>query len=280
MIQSRPMYLATMTVFGLCCSAAFAAQPEWSSVPGGRAMSLSIVTGKDGFRSLGPELTGIHFTNVLAQERHLTNQILLNGSGVAAGDVDGDGLADLYFCALDGSNKLFRNLGSWKFEEMPGPALPSLDATGAAFADLDGDSDLDLVVNSVGGGTHVLLNDGKARFASQQVLNHARGGMSLAFADIEGDGDLDLYIANYRTITIRDQPNTAFNFKTLNGQPTVVSINGRPLTDPELTNRFEFRVSGTRFNYEENGEADALYINDGKGRFTPSPANTFLGEEG
>src|SRR3954451_11377573 len=95
-------------------------------------------SGKPGFTLLSPAITGITFTNRLAQERHLTNQILLNGSGVAAGDVDGDGRCDLYFCGLDGPNKLYRNLGKWKFQditETAGVACADLDATGAVLAD-------------------------------------------------------------------------------------------------------------------------------------------------
>ena len=64
-------------------------------------------------------------------------------------------------------NKLFRNLGGWKFEDITASAnvaLPDLDATGAAFADLDGDGDLNLIVNSLAGGTHILFNDGKGNF--------------------------------------------------------------------------------------------------------------------
>ena len=74
--------------------------------------------GKPGFESLPPSLSGLLFTNQLAQSRHLTNQILLNGSGVAAGDVDGDGWCDLYFCGLDTPNVLFRNLKGMKFEDV------------------------------------------------------------------------------------------------------------------------------------------------------------------
>ena len=234
-------------------------------------------TGKPGFTLMPANATGITFTNRLAQERHLTNQILLNGSGVAAGDVDGDGWCDLYFCALDGPNKLFRNLGGWKFEDITSSAsvaLPELDASGAAFADIDGDGDLDLIVNSWVAGTHVLFNDGKGHFTLAGVLNKNRAGTSMALADVDGDGDLDLYVANYRRVTLRDQPNTRFNFKTINGQPQVVSINEKPLTDPELTNRFTFRVTtGERasFSHDEHGEEDVLLINDGKGNFTPRP---------
>src|SRR6266850_2167012 len=103
------------------------------------------------------------------------NKILPSGSGVAAGDVDGDGWCDLYFCGLKSGNHLFRNLGNWKFEDITqqaGVGCTNLDATGAALVDIDGDGALDLVVNSVGGGTHVFLNDGKVHFTeSTEVLN-------------------------------------------------------------------------------------------------------------
>src|SRR5439155_1546347 len=121
---------------------------------GFRSAELQVpASGKPGFVQLPPATTGIYFTNHLAVERYVTNQIYLNGSGVAAGDVDGDGLVDLYFCGLDNRNFLYRNLGNWKFEditEQAGVACANLDATAAALADVDGDGDLDLIVNSVG----------------------------------------------------------------------------------------------------------------------------------
>src|SRR5258707_7963310 len=154
---------------------------DWKEGKGYRSAELTLPkAGHAGFQSLTAEQTGITFTNFLAAERHLTNQILLNGSGVACGDVDVDGWCDVYFCGLDGPNKLYRNLGNWKFEditEAAGVACPNLDATGAALADIDGDGDLDLIVNSLDGGTHVFLNDGKGRFTeSAKVLNPNRAG--------------------------------------------------------------------------------------------------------
>src|SRR5439155_19805074 len=150
-----------------------------------------------------------NFINRLPQLWILTNLILLNGSGVVAGDVYGDGWCDLFFCGLRSQSKLYLNLGNWRFQditESSGVNCVNLDATGAAFADLDGDGDLDLVVNSVGGGTHIFLNDGQGRFReTTETLNQGRRGMSLALADIDGDGDLDLYVANYRVDPIRDQ---------------------------------------------------------------------------
>src|SRR5437667_3413347 len=257
--------------------AAAGAAMNWQTGPGYRWRPLQVPgAGKTGFTLLPPSSTGILVTNSMSAERYLTNSMLLNGSGVAAGDVDGDGLCDLYFCGLDGPNVLYRNLGNWKFEdvtEAAGVACPNLDATGAVFADIDGDGDLDLLVSSLRGGLHICLNDGKGHCteAANGGLNSNRAGTSMALADIDGDGALDLYLANYRTVTLRDQPNTKFSLRIENGQPVVNSINGRPLTDPDLTNRFVFHVvtgqKGGALVHEENREADVLYHNDGKGHF-------------
>ena len=128
-----------------------------------------------GFVLLSSAQTGVTFTNHLPEQRHLTNQILPNGSGVAAGDIDGDGRCDLFFCGLSSQSRLYRNLGGWRFEDVTrraGVECANLDATGATFADVDGDGDLDLVVNSIAGGTHLFLNDGRGRFTEVgEVLN-------------------------------------------------------------------------------------------------------------
>ncbi|HSA03617.1 MAG TPA: hypothetical protein P5055_23060, partial [Candidatus Paceibacterota bacterium] len=69
---------------------------EWQSTAGAQWTALAVpATGKTGFTELLSSQTGVTLTNALPMERYLTNQILLNGSGVAAGDVDGDGWCDL-----------------------------------------------------------------------------------------------------------------------------------------------------------------------------------------
>src|SRR2546423_3113565 len=180
---------------------------------GAKAAFLEITAKKEaGFTRVEAFAAGIHFANLCPAGRSITNQIYLNGSGLAAGDVDGDGWCDLFFAGLENQSALYRNLGNWQFKDITREAgLTNVvrDATGVALVDIDGDGDLDLIVNSVGNGTWIYLNDGKGRFTpSDQVLNPRLGGTSLALADVDGDGDLDLYIANYRTSTIRDQPNT------------------------------------------------------------------------
>src|SRR5436190_2241278 len=141
--------------------------------------------GKTGFTRLGPESTGIHFTNFVTEIRSITNRNLLSGSGVAAGDVDGDGKCDLYFCALEGRNVLYRNLGDWKFQditERAGVACAGQDSTGAVFADVDGDGDLDLLVTGLGAGVRLFLNDGKGKFTEatkEAGLSSKKGSTSM-----------------------------------------------------------------------------------------------------
>jgi hypothetical protein len=237
---------------------------------------------KAGFALLPSAQTGITFSNQIAVERYTTNQIYLNGSGVAAGDVDGDGWCDLFFAGLSGASRLYHNEGAFHFRDVTREAgldgVPS-DATGAVFADLDGDGDLDLVVNSVGQGSVCFLNDGRGRFSVGARLNPARCGASVALADIDGDGDLDLYVANYRLSTVRDDPGARYRLGTENGRQVVLEYNGRSTRDPALEGRF---VLGETGRIIEKGEVDVLYRNDGGGRFTliPFESGAFLDEEG
>src|SRR5437762_4299653 len=149
----RPALLLTILLgAGLCRAADFQARP------------LKIPSiGKTGFALLNPVQTGIHFTNVLSDKAAEKNRILENGSGVALGDVDGDGLCDIYLCALGRPNALFRNLGNWKFEEVPnagGAPCVGQASTGAVLVDVDGDGDVDLLVNGLAAGTRLFRNDG------------------------------------------------------------------------------------------------------------------------
>lgn len=257
---------------------------DWPPEAGARSIPLPVpAMGKTGFTLVPGSQSGITFTNLVPEQRHLTNQILLNGSGVAAGDVDADGLPDIFLCRLGGPSALYLNLGNWKFKDVAAEAgvdCPDLDATGAAFADLDGDGDLDLIVNSVGGGTHVFLNDGKGHFKERlPQLNIGKGGMSLALGDIDGDGYLDLYIANYRTSGLMDMPNARATFKTVNGKVMIERLNGRLTTQADLTNRF---IVSSEHGVEEMGEPDVLYRNVGGTNFVAIPftGGAFLDEQG
>ncbi len=245
-----------------------------------------------GFTRLVARELGISFTNVLSDDRSITNRNLLSGSGVAIGDTDGDGRPEVFLGGMDVPPGLYRNRGNWKFsnvadEAFPGvdwrnPSSGSYDLSGAAFADVDGDGDLDLLVNALGGGTRLFLNDAKGGFTENTDaagLRSKHGATSLALADIDGDGDLDLYVARSRSVTILDQPNTKYQLRQTPQGPVVISVNGRPASAPDLTNRFEIGPSG---DVMELGETDALYLNDGKGRFAEVSwtGGAFVDEEG
>lgn len=221
-----------------------------------------------GFTRVSELQAGLEFTNRVAPERYLTNQIYLNGSGVALGDMNGDQRPDIFLAAPDGLSAVFLNQGGWKFtrsnDALPA-SQPGLDATGVVLADLDGDVDLDALVNTVAQGTHVWLNDGQGRFRAMEApLNVGHAGMSLALADADADGDLDLYVTNYRPTTIRDDPAGKFTLRHEPTGPRVVAYNGRSTSEPDLVGRFYVTPAGVK----ENGEPDVLFLNDGQGHFS------------
>src|SRR6266508_1868833 len=96
--------------------------------------------GKTGFTLLTPDQTGIAFTNALEAKAGAANRVLYNGSGVAVGDYDKDGLPDIYFCSLNGRNVLYKNLGNWKFKDVTretGVTVGDQYYRGAVFADIN-----------------------------------------------------------------------------------------------------------------------------------------------
>lgn len=246
--------------------------------PSHRRIPLSVPSdGRPGFERLDAPGIGITITNRLSPEAAAHNQILLDGSGVAAGDFDGDGRCDLYFCTLTDGNRLYRNLGNWRFEDVTataGVGCPGQSSTGAVFADIDGDGDLDLLVNALGQGTRCFVNQGGGRFVERTDagLQRGLGSHSLALADVDGDGDLDLYVTNYRTTTVRDNP-LPVKVRQTKGQLTV---------DPAYADRFlVFSPAPGRASLIELGEPDVLYLNDGTGRFQMQSwtNGTFLDEQ-
>jgi len=204
----------------------------------------------------------------------MENHNLMNGSGVAAGDFDNDGRCDLYFCAIDGTNTLYRNLGGMQFEDVTinaGVGCPRLHSTGAVFADVDGDGRVDLLVSTLGQGVHCFMNEGNGRFresTAEAALVSKTGSTSLALADVDGDGTLDLYVANYGAMSLYRS----------GGSVQVRQENGRWVVIGPNSDRLRY-VDG---KIQEVGEADVLYLNNGHGHFRPIPWNSshFLDPDG
>jgi hypothetical protein len=238
-----------------------AASAQWQSGDGFRFAPLAIpVEGKTGFTLMRESATGVAFTNLVDEWASASNRVLLNGSGVAVGDYDGDSRPDIFFCSLNGRNTLYRNLGQWRFSDVTEAVGLGRDHRyyrGAVFADVNGDGAVDLLVAVLGGGVECHLNDGQGKFTNSTPAARTSspfGSMTMALADVDGNGTLDLYVANNRTEDIRDR-----------GQTNLRLVNGQMVVPPELKDRLVV-VNGEVWEY---GEPDQLYLNDGRGRFAP-----------
>ena len=125
-----------------------------------------------------------------------------HGTGIAAADVDGDGLSDIYFVNQTGGNELWKNLGGGKFRNITdssGAAVKGRISVGAFFADIDNDGDPDLFITTVRGGNVLLENDGHGVFrditqrAGVGQVAHSSGSV---FFDYNRDGLPDLLVCN------------------------------------------------------------------------------------
>ena len=170
------------------------------------------------FRTLNYSDTGINFKNKLTYKTKVNIIEYLyyyNGGGVAIGDINNDGLEDIYFSGNQVSDRLYLNLGNLKFQDITltsGIKTDSSWSNGVSFEDVNNDGYLDIYVCKVSPlspkGTHNLLyiNNKNMTFtesSSQLGLDFSGFSTHSTFLDYDKDGDLDMYLMNHAIHTVR-----------------------------------------------------------------------------
>lgn len=169
------------------------------------------------FKTLSSSETGIDFENVLkdnADQNIIEYLYYYNGGGVGVGDLNRDGLDDIYFCGNQVSDRIYLNKGGMKFEDITqtsGIGGEATWSTGVAMDDVNGDGYLDIYVCKVGaltkGDVHncLYINDGKGRFSEKSKefgLDFRGYSTQASFFDYDHDGDLDMYLLNHNVHSI------------------------------------------------------------------------------
>jgi hypothetical protein len=174
------------------------------------------------FTLLPPEETGISFNNINAENEQInifSYEYLYNGAGVAVGDINNDGLTDIYFTSNNLENKLFLNRGNFKFEditEKSGTGCKSGWKTGVTMVDINADGFLDIYVcrsadsNPANRKNSLLINNGDLTFSDKSReynLDNDSYSSQAAFFDFDGDGDLDAFLLNHSLLQISNSFN-------------------------------------------------------------------------
>ena len=177
------------------------------------------------FEKLPASKTHIDFTNQIKETPDfniLDYLYFYNGGGVASGDINNDGLVDLFFTSNQGKNKLYLNKGNMEFEDISAKAGVegfSDWKTGVTMADVNGDGLLDIYICAVSnfkgmeGSNELYINNGDNTFtekASEFGLDFTGFSTQAAFFDYDKDGDLDCYLLNHAVHNTRsyDRVNT------------------------------------------------------------------------
>jgi hypothetical protein len=148
------------------------------------------------FKALPASKTNIHFTNKLNPRKDLNIISYLyyyNGGGVSVGDINNDGLTDIYFTANNrGQNKLYLNKGNFEFEDITDKAGVAGNAdwcSGVTMADVNGDGYLDIYVSAVSSalglkGANQLYTNNGAAAGGQITFAESAAGYGLAFSGL------------------------------------------------------------------------------------------------
>ncbi len=200
--------------------------------------------------------SGIDFVNraVAGAARDFGLNHYDHANGVAAADIDGDGLCDLYFVSQVGGNQLWRNRGQGRFENITseaGVGLQGRVGVTASFADTDNDGDPDLFVTTTRHGNALFENDGRGHFRNVTLkagLDYSGHSSSAEFFDYDRDGRLDLFLVNVGRFTTDE-----VGYGTNDGKEYPYFVGAG--------NAFSFHL------FPELSELSILYHNEGGNRF-------------
>ena len=223
------------------------------------------IGGETLFTEISVADSGVGFTNPI-DKQHPTKRLYLGAfacGGVAIGDLDGDGIHDLFLTSGPRRNRLYRGLGEMKFEDVTAIAKVTGGeewTAGATLVDIDADGDLDIHVCNYDAPNALWINDGKGIFVEQAAaygLAISDASLMASFCDYDLDGDLDCFLLT------RD-------FKRDGGRPEKHPVVKTP-EGYELTPGYEkfYRLvnnGGGNWTYINAGREDYLLKNEG-GKF-------------
>ena len=264
------------------------------------------------FQLLDSAQTGVGFRNQLQNTDSLSILSYLyfyNGGGVAAGDLNNDGLTDLYFVSNQGPNKLYVNQGSFRFTDVTtktGVGGRADWQTGVTMADVNGDGLLDIYVCAVGkfkglrGRNELYINNGPgpdkiptfSERATEYGLAFSGFSTQAAFFDYDHDGDLDCFLLNHAVHTSRsfDNVSTRNTRNAESGDYLFRNDGGRYIDVSEKAGIYgalmgyglgvsvaDLNNDGWEDMYVSNDfhEDDYYYVNNKKGGFTESIRQAF-----
>ncbi len=261
------------------------------------------------FTLLTPEKTHVDFQNNIVEglnKNVLMYEYFYNGGGVAVGDINNDGLDDIYFTSNLESNRLYLNKGNMQFEDITVAAgVTGRDGpwkTGTTMADVNGDGLLDIYVCYSGNlppekrANQLFINQGNNKFvekAAEYGLNSPATSTQAVFFDYDKDGDLDMFLLNHNPKSLpvldeastaemlkKDDPNNGMRLfrqdKNTNGEPIFKDVTTQAGL---LSSALSYGLGAAMADYNGDGWTDMyisndytvpdfLYINNKKGGFT------------
>ncbi len=257
------------------------------------------------FKLIPSEQTGVNFKNSIVEDdfkNHKSYPQIYNGGGVAVGDLNNDGLPDLFFAGNTTKDKIYFNKGNFKFEDVTEQSGISKDNNGWSFGvsiiDVNADGLLDIYVCKAGPfnekkrlKNRLFINNGDGTFkedAANYGLNIANYSVQSTFFDYDNDGDLDMYLLNHPVPGSEKKMPKEIKKRAefINSGALIIdnffeNVNGKFIVKTKEAGLINFgfknSVSVGDFNKDgypdlyvstDYGEPDLYYVNNGNKTFT------------